>query len=267
MKTRILITNSTSDFSLIQKLAHSGGSASWAAIKDTKAKDRILLYMPYQRRGFVAEARALEDAKPTRDPTDYYHRVKIGKFKLLPAAFSPIETQRKFPKWGWPRYTRSMTTVPDGYANKLWSILHGSPSGKVVAPEGKSSVARKGGGFGDANKNALVEKAAIRLVTKTLVKRGYTVRSRETEGVGYDLDARRGDSVLHVEVKGSAGDNLQFIMTVKERGRAKTDSNLWLFVVTRAGSSRAKVHEFCGNHITRVFAFNPLSYTAKAKAS
>lgn len=70
-----------------------------------------------------------------------------------------------------------------------------------------------GAGFGDAKTNALVERAAVRKVTRHLEQRGFEITSRERDSIGYDLDARMGKIELHVEVKGVSGAKVQFPIT------------------------------------------------------
>ncbi len=50
-----------------------------------------------------------------------------------------------------------------------------------------------------------IEVAAIEAVVSKLEKMGYAITSVEKDNVGYDLEASRGDEILHVEVKGRSG--------------------------------------------------------------
>jgi hypothetical protein len=56
----------------------------------------------------------------------------------------------------------------------------------------------------------------VRKVTRRLERRGYKVFSRESERVGYDLDATKGRTELHVEVKGVSGEGMQFLIAQAE---------------------------------------------------
>ncbi len=98
-----------------------------------------------------------------------------------------------------------------------------------------------------------------------LTQRGFKIRSREKDGVGYDLDATKGRIELHVEVKGVSGDVLRFPITQKEVATAKSDPFCRLMVVTSARTRHARVHEFHGRDVKRCFALEPLSYLAAKK--
>ena len=126
-------------------------------------------------------------------------------------------------------------------------------------------VQAAGGGFGDAKTNRLVEEAAIEKVCRLLEQRGFRVRSRESERIGYDLDAAKGRTELHVEVKGVSGNGMQFLITQAEVAKAASDSAFRLMVVTEARTRRARVQEFHGRDLERRFALTPVSYIASQK--
>jgi hypothetical protein len=92
----------------------------------------------------------------------------------------------------------------------------------VVFKKAEKILAR-GGGFGDSATNRLVERAAIKEVTRHLRREKFRVKSREKDGIGYDLDAFRAGEELHVEVKGVSGTKLQFPITRGEVRRAERD--------------------------------------------
>ena len=144
----------------------------------------------------------------------------------------------------------------------LDELMLDSPSRTAVTRIRKASR-RQGGGYGDPEKNRCVERAAIRHVTRNLRGKGYRVRSRETEKLGYDLEAIRGASVLHVEVKGVAGHLVEFLITRNEFEKARCDSNYKLHVVTRALSSSPREHAHSGSDLRRLFSFEPTAYRAK----
>lgn len=122
-----------------------------------------------------------------------------------------------------------------------------------------------GGGFGTPEVNRLVERAAVKFVTRCLSRRGYSVVSREIDGVGYDLDARKGSKELHVEVKGISADTVQFPITSNELKRAKSDNAFLLMAVTGARKRRPKLHKFRGDALCNSFTFTPLAYQAEKK--
>jgi hypothetical protein len=58
----------------------------------------------------------------------------------------------------------------------------------------------------DPLRNRAVETRAVSVVTEWYESRGWTVTSRESEHIGYDLDCTTPDgTVRHVEVKGTSG--------------------------------------------------------------
>jgi hypothetical protein len=64
--------------------------------------------------------------------------------------------------------------------------------------------------------NVEVEKAAVHAVERHYEKLGYKVQSVEKENLGWDLYARRGGQVLHVEVKGVSNSGIYFELTPNE---------------------------------------------------
>ena len=258
---RILITNPHADFKLIKKLAKNGGSANWPVLKTTIVGDHVLLYMALDRRCFVATAQVL--SKPRKKKKRKF-RADIGRFVLLTTAVTSGQTRTVFPHWGWPRFTRSMTTVPDKYVEPLLKLLNCSLRTTEAMAEISKITSVKGGGFGNPESNALVEKAAVKKVTALLESRQYTVVSRERERIGYDLDATKvGAEDLHVEVKGSSGKGMQFIVTEGERTKAASDPLFWLMIVTNARTKNARIREFSGRDFSRLFGLTPVSYIAR----
>jgi Domain of unknown function (DUF3883) len=101
--------------------------------------------------------------------------------------------------------------------------------------------------------------------SRVLKAEGYSVLSRETEGVGYDLEAARGSQILQVEVKGITGSEMKLPITVGELNRAKEDPRFRLFALTEARERSARVHRLIGNEFVSRFGFKPLSYFASRR--
>jgi hypothetical protein len=78
------------------------------------------------------------------------------------------------------------------------------------------------------------ELAAIQFVTDHYVAAGWSVVSRESEKVGYDLHATRGNRELHLEVKGTVSAEARFFLTANESERAEVDRRWRLCLVRRA---------------------------------
>ena len=145
---------------------------------------------------------------------------------------------------------------PSGFWGEPWK-----PASAALVV-GDNVTSGRGAGFGDAKTNRLVEQAAITKVTRFLIRQGYTVRSRESEGIGYDLDASKNGKTLHVEVKGISGSKIQFPITTNEVQRAMTDSAFRLLAVTAARTRAARVHSFQRATFITGFELKPLSFMA-----
>lgn len=124
--------------------------------------------------------------------------------------------------------------------------------------------AAKGGFQPDPEVRKKVETAAVRLVTKLYRRKGWLVKSVESEKVGYDLHCTKGELVECVEVKGTSGKDEQFVITVNEAQKAKTDPRFVLFVVTNA-LKKSVPHKYSGAELMAKFQLTPLLYRASKK--
>jgi len=167
--------------------------------------------------------------------------------------------RKMFPDWTWLRHVNMFCYVSPDRARALLERCGRDASEKLVP-----GIGAGGAGFGDAKTNRLVEQAAINKVTRWLRQRGFTVSSRESERIGYDLDARKGRSELHVEVKGTSGEGIQFPITAAEVKRSQADPSFRLMVVTGARTRRARVHQYSGKQVRRMFCLSPISFMAIA---
>ena len=75
----------------------------------------------------------------------------------------------------------------------------------------------------DAKARKKVEEAAIKYVTNEYQKRGYDITSRESDNVGWDLDATNGRISLKLEVKGLASSSISVHITSNERTKMESD--------------------------------------------
>jgi len=123
----------------------------------------------------------------------------------------------------------------------------------------------QGGGYGDPKRNRIVEAAAVKSVKRHLRNHGYKVKSRESERIGYDLDATRNGSTLHIEVKGVAGQITEFLITKGEVNRAKDDLAFQLCVVTRALSRVPLLNFYPGKQLLAGFRLEPTAFRATPK--
>ena len=87
----------------------------------------------------------------------------------------------------------------------------------------------------DPEKNAKVEKAAIKTTTKYFEKIGYTVDSVEKDNVGWDLEALLGKKKLLLEVKGLSKNTLTVELTPNEYNALSSENKDYrLCVVSNA---------------------------------
>jgi len=255
------------DYAYLTKLATNGGTTGWSSLKGARAGDRLLFYTVQERRAFMASGWVHRSARPTNDPKDYPYRTTVGSIRLLTQPVSIKALKRKFPAWGWARYTRNIVTVPRRFEEHVWAFVHrlGAIKPAPQPQEPSLTVGKSGSGFGASESNRIVEEAAINAVKKYLRRQKYCVHSREAEKIGYDLDAVRGGEILHVEVKGISGRDCSFIITQNEVATARIDPFFRLFVVTAARTSQPVITEFQGSQIDSLFSLTALSYRASRK--
>ena len=109
-----------------------------------------------------------------------------------------------------------------------------------------------------------VEKTAVAHVRKILRAEGWRVVSVETMKRGYDLHCVQPDKEMHVEVKGTRGDEPSFMLTRGEHKRAESDPKFALYLVLRALDAPRLV-VFSGEDLLRKFDFQTVQYKATEK--
>ena len=109
-----------------------------------------------------------------------------------------------------------------------------------------------------------VEKAAVAHVRKILRAEGWRVVSVETMKRGYDLHCVQPDKEMHVEVKGTRGDEPSFMLTRGEHKRAESDPKFALYLVLHALDAPRLV-VFSGEDLLRKFDFQTVQYKATEK--
>ena len=119
--------------------------------------------------------------------------------------------------------------------------------------------------FGRAEHNQQVEQSAVQFVTARLESEGWSVRSREKDGCGYDLHCTDGGREIHVEVKGTSGPDQRFIMTEKEFELAVSDDDFELHLVTDALSGSPVLHIYTGDQLDDFFDFRALQWAFREK--
>jgi Domain of unknown function (DUF3883) len=143
-----------------------------------------------------------------------------------------------------------------------------SPDSAVVAAalsgEVPISDRGKGGGFGSVETNRRVEKAAIEFVKRRYEQDGWSVQSVEAEKVGYDLRCARGDEQAHLEVKGTQGDDVCFIITAAELRNAMIDRRHLTCVVTAALTAAPKMFTYTKDDLSKNLQLDPIAFRAQA---
>jgi Domain of unknown function (DUF3883) len=121
-----------------------------------------------------------------------------------------------------------------------------------------------GGGYGNTVTNKEVERAAVDFVTRSYEEQGWLVDSVESERCGFDLLCRKGRKIARVEVKGSTGSALQFILTAAEFRRAREDQRFVLAWVRDALSPTPQLEQWSSKSFLEDFDIQACQYWAKA---
>lgn len=149
----------------------------------------------------------------------------------------------------------TLQTITDSFSPSV-------PKTRTTAKDEAMIRRSVGAGFGTPAENQRVERAAVRAVVAHFRRRGWRVRSVEAEKVGYDLDCRKGDEVMRVEVKGVRGTEPRFILTAGEYKRARMDPKFILCVVTSA-LGRPIILPVTQRELHRKLSVVPLAYKAE----
>ena len=157
---------------------------------------------------------------------------------------------------GWSK----MKEVDGATANLLLARLYGRNSNDDLVV-----TSTTGGGFGDADSNQIVERAAISTIKARYEAEDWVVRSVEDDQCGYDLECTRSSDVIHVEVKGTAGSVESFIITAGEVKQAKINPRFHIAVVTMATSANPVVTSYTGAEFVTRFSLAAIQYKANLR--
>lgn len=160
-----------------------------------------------------------------------------------------------------PQQLRTMRELTPESADILEGIWYDDEDEEAenILPEIKEQ-------FADLEHRLEVEAASVAFAIAQLESEGWQVESVEAQKIGYDLHCMQGDRSLHVEVKGTSGEDQLFIITANELTQAKSDSEFVLFLVTKALESNPSLHCFTGQELVASFSFDPLQYRASKRA-
>lgn len=114
--------------------------------------------------------------------------------------------------------------------------------------------------FADEDVNTRTREAAREFVVAAFEERGWTVMPVHDIGEGFDLHCILGDDHLHVVVKGTPHDTLEFTLTELEYVRAERDEHFALCLVTGALSGKPALSTFNGDDLYDLFDARPLHW-------
>ncbi|MBI3864912.1 MAG: DUF3883 domain-containing protein [Planctomycetia bacterium] len=153
----------------------------------------------------------------------------------------------------------AMRRLKDDTHRALEELWTANPRPLWNGPDDGCSVA-VGGAFATPEIRLRVEKAAIRYVTAWHGDRGWSVLSRERDGVGFDLECMKQDKRRCVEVKGTSAEERTFVMTRGEYGQARDNPEFILAIVSNA-LVKPDVKFVTGEKLLSTYIFEPLSFT------
>lgn len=114
--------------------------------------------------------------------------------------------------------------------------------------------------FADEDVNIRTREAAREFVVSAFEERGWTVMPVHDIGEGFDLHCILGDDHLHVVVKGTPHDTLEFTLSELEYVRAEHDEHFALCLVTGALSGKPALSTFNGDDLYDLFDARPLRW-------
>ena len=128
-------------------------------------------------------------------------------------------------------------------------------SGVPLVPDEIDKPARRvKGGRGrkpDHAHNAAVESAAVDVVWKYYEAAGYSLKSVESENVGWDIEARKGTQTLHIEVKGTSGLSIYFELTPNEYLKLKQLAHKYRVCVVCEALQAPRMYELLPERIVK----------------
>ena len=195
-------------------------------------------------------------------------RAEIGDFSDALKATMEIEEEDKRRVSGMLHVAKHLAVREKKFlgTTKKWHPWSGSgfiPLRKRTASPLKcASVVMNG--HADPETIRKVEESAVAHVRKNLRADGWRIVSVESMKCGYDLHCVKPDGEMHVEVKGTRGDEPSFMLTRSEHERAQSDPKFALYLVLRALDAPRLV-VFSGEELLRKFDFQIVQYKATEK--
>jgi hypothetical protein len=198
---------------------------------------------------------------------DYFYSIRAPKAFLIPPEFRtnafshPSVRQGKYSFLGGPGVTitdnkRQVRALLESRLAQLTGVAIENPDVET-APDRDNDEIDPLSGFGTAEHRKSVEEASIRAARAELKKQDYDCQSRERDNVGFDLEATHKDgSVLHVEVKGTAGKQPRFFMTANEHGYREAAE--WRLAMVVDALTQPKVNIYALREFESTFDLAPM---------
>jgi hypothetical protein len=244
----------------------TGDSGKRHGYRDEWTDDGLFLYTGEGQRGdmkFSGGNRAIRDHAQNRKSLQVFEQDK--KDKRFLRYLGELEY-----------VAHSLREAPDTDGNARQAIVFQlrpvgalSPDSAVVAAALDCEVAhsnRRGGGFGSVETNRKIEKAAIEFVKRYYEESGWAVTSVEAEKVGYDLRCEKQSKSEHVEVKGTQGDELCFIITAAEVRNAMIDRCHVTCVVTAALTPSPRMFAFSKDKFMTELQLEPIAFRVRLRS-
>lgn len=136
---------------------------------------------------------------------------------------------------------------------------------RMLASPSTGAQPHTGAGFGSPVENRKVELAAVKKLKAHYLAKGWRLRDRQQDKIGYDFDAIRGSQERHIELKGVRGPGPSFPITEGEVTTARRDPLWRLAVVTEALSKTPRLSEWTAPEFLAKFELRILSHMAKLR--
>lgn len=161
---------------------------------------------------------------------------------FAPAGFEGFPGQSNV----WYPIANSDQSSVKGFVRKLAKYIDATSS--IALPEDEAENAKGRGKLGQSSTpdhahNALVEEAAVNAVWDRYEADGFTLKSVETECLGWDLEASKGRQSLRVEVKGTSGAAIYFELTPNEYAKLKQHSHQYRVCVVCEALTNPRIFE------------------------
>jgi len=272
----------------LDEMLQSGVIASWRTGKPPKLwarGDRVFFWSSAPRLELVGLGELIGPTGQFTEQGETIYHVKYltdPLAKRVSAATLRANTACGGANFLKPAVAQGVLQVQLNEAHEMYRLMNGANGNSLrcwqdISLEGRTKPAgtpskrvetlpRSGQGFGEAESNKSVEFAAVQFASLDYARRGWTVRSVEADKCGYDLECRRSGTLECIEVKGTSGKSMSFIITAGELSAAKRIQEFVLLVVTDALGT-PKPHRFSGSDIVKRFTLDPIAFRATPKRS